>query len=77
VSQRARRGADSGKVLVQLTSDDFSRNDDGSWTVVRDVFITGSTESQLLIKEGKVFKKAEMMLFGMDLAAILERHRQP
>ena len=66
--------AAKAQVLIQLTSDDFSRNDDGSWQTVREVLITGDKENQRLIKEGKVFGKGELMIFGLDLAAILDRH---
>ncbi len=66
--------ADERRPLVQLSIDDFLRNDDGTWVSVREVVITGPAETQTLIKEGRQFGKGEMMLFGMDLAAILERH---
>jgi hypothetical protein len=66
--------ADQQRSFVQISIDDFLKNDDGTWVAVKEVVITGPSEAQTLIKEGRQFGKGEMMLFGMDLAAILERH---
>lgn len=61
-------------VFIQLSSDDFRRTDDGSWVTTREILITGATENQRMIKEGKEFKKGDLTLFGLDLAAILDKH---
>ena len=62
------------RVLVQLSSDDFHQNEDGSWVTMKEIVITGATEKQPLIKNGREFKKGEISLAGLDLATILERH---
>lgn len=61
-------------VLIQLSSEDFQRNDDGSWLTTREIVITGATETQRMIKEGTEFKKGDLTLVGLDLAAILDKH---
>ena len=72
--QPSRKSDVPDKVLVQLCSDDFQRNEDGSWVAVKDIFIADSAENQRLIKEGREFKKGELAIVGLDLAAILEKH---
>lgn len=61
-------------VFIQLSSDDFRRTDDGSWVTTREILITGETETQRMIKEGKEFKRGDLTLFGLDLAAVLDKH---
>ena len=73
-AQPAKAELGQRQVLIQLCSDDFSRKDDGSWITTREIVITGVTENQLMIKEGKEFKKGDLTIVGLDLAAILERH---
>lgn len=61
-------------VLMQLFSDDFSRKDDGSWITTREIVITGANENQRMIKEGKEFRRGDLTIVGLDLAAILDKH---
>ncbi len=65
---------DLGQVLVRLSGEDFRRNENDPWVAVREILITGPTETQPLIKEGREFKKGDLTIFGVDLAAMLERH---
>ncbi len=62
------------KVLIQISSDDFLRQEDGSWLTTREIVITGATETQRLINGGREFKKGELSIAGLDLATILEKH---
>lgn len=72
--QRPDKKASTNKVLLQLANDAFLRNEDGFWVATNDIFITGATENQLLIKAGREFKKGDLAIVGLDLAAILEKH---
>lgn len=74
VGQPANTEQSQRHVLIQLFSDDFVRNDDGTWTTTKEIVITGTTENQRMIKEGKEFKKGDLSIVGLDLAAILEQH---
>ncbi len=64
----------SENVLVQICRDDFRLQDDGSWITTREITINGHGGTQRLIKAGREFKKGELSMFGLDLAAVLERH---
>ncbi|NQW22743.1 MAG: hypothetical protein HQ475_04780 [SAR202 cluster bacterium] len=66
--------ASTHKALLKLSGDDFLRNEDGFWVATKDIFITGATENQLLIKAGREFKKGNLAIVGLDLAAVLEKH---
>ena len=59
---------------MQITKDDFHRNEDGSWLVARDIVISSDVKEQTMLKEGRVFRKGELAIVGLDLAAILEKH---
>ena len=59
---------------MQITKDDFHRNEDRSWLVARDIVISSDVKEQTMLKEGRVFRKGELAIVGLDLAAILEKH---
>jgi hypothetical protein len=61
-------------VLLQIRWDDFRQEEDGSWVTTREIVIDGPGGTDRLIKADRGFKRGEMSVFGIDLAALLEKH---
>ncbi len=61
-------------ILVQICWDDFQQQDDGSWITNREITIDGPGGTDRLVKAGRVFKRGELSIIGIDLAALLEKH---
>lgn len=59
--------------LLRLSLADFHRNADGFWITTKPITISGPGGKQILIGAGRRFSKGQMFLFGLDLAAILDR----
>ncbi|NQW22453.1 MAG: hypothetical protein HQ475_03310 [SAR202 cluster bacterium] len=66
-------GHPADDILLELCYDDFRQLDDGSWITVREINIYGHSGKQRLIHAGREFKKGELFIIGVDLAAILEK----
>lgn len=62
------------RTLLQISLDDFQRNEDGSWVTTRAIEIGGPDDKRVLLGAGRRFNKRELAIFGLDLAAILDRH---
>ena len=60
-------------IILQLSCSDFQRNPDGSWVTTRQINVSGPGGDQMLIGAGRQVTKGQMFIFGLDLAAILER----
>ena len=63
----------TGSVFIQLALDDFQRTEDGSWITTKQVDTVGPGEPQRLLPGGRRFTRGQMTIFGLDLAAILEK----
>jgi hypothetical protein len=61
-------------MLFQLTCDDFRRNADGSWVTTRQINIQGPGGEQMVLAADRRFERGQMFLFGLDLAATLDKH---
>jgi len=61
-------------LLLCLSCEDFRRTPDGSWITTRQINFSGPNGEQMLLAEGRQFKAGQMFIFGLDLAAVLERH---
>ena len=59
--------------MLQLSNSDCQRNPDGSRFATRQINISGPEGDQILIGAGRHFTKGQMFIFGLDLAAVLER----
>ena len=70
--QNSRDSGTSG-AFIQLVLDDFKRAEDGSWITTRQIDIIGRGEPQRLLADGHRFTRGQMTIFGLDLAAILEK----
>lgn len=65
--------ANNRGTLLRLSLANFNRNADGSWITTKPINISGPGGKQTLVAAGRRFSVGQMFMFGMDLAAILER----
>ena len=61
-------------VLLKVFWDDFQQQEDGSWVTTREITIDGPGGTDRLIKAGREFKRGELSIVGIDLAALLDKH---
>ncbi len=59
--------------LLRLALDDFQRNADGSWITTRPITISGPGGKQTMVAAGRRFSNGQLIMMGLDLAAILDR----
>ena len=64
----------AGGVLFRLTCADFRQNPDGSWTTTRQINLDGPGGSQMVLAADRRFERGELFLFGLDLAATLDKY---
>jgi hypothetical protein len=65
--------AQQAESIIQISCGDFQGNPDGSWTATKQIDLVGSAGSQKLIPAGRRFARGEMYMFGLDLAAFLDK----
>jgi hypothetical protein len=61
-------------VLFQLTCADFRRNPDGSWITTRQINLKEPGGTQMALAADRRFERGELFLFGLDLAATLDKY---
>ena len=75
MTQEIKKPARSNRgTLLRLSLADFQRNPDGSWITTRPITISGFGGKQTLVAAGRRFSNGQMFMFGLDLAAILDRY---
>ncbi len=76
VASEAHETAGEGRneVFIQISCNDFQRNEDGSWVTVRQLDVYCRQGQRKLLDAGRRFNRGQLSIFGLDLAALLEEH---